>query len=155
MVVVLTMPEINKYILEESFGFITSRTHSSMNRRLLKNFKDVDHPITTEQYGVMVHLWSSDGKSQQDLCCSTGKDKPSITRIIDNLEKRGFVRRKSCPNDRRKNLIFLTKEGEILRKQSNELAIKTLNEMLGNIDERDLEIAKNVMRKIIINGEHI
>lgn len=147
------MPKQNEYILEESFGFIASRTHSSMNRKLLKNFKEAKHPITTEQYGVMVQLWSSDGKSQQDLCCATGKDKPSITRIIDGLEKKGFVERRNCPNDRRKNLIFLTGNGSTLRKSSNDLAMKTLDEMVGKIDQKELEIAKKVMRQVITNGE--
>lgn len=146
------MPKLNQYILEESFGFIASKTHSAMNRRLLKNFKDANHPITTEQYGVMVHLWEKDGQSQQDLCCGTGKDKPSITRIIDNLQRGGFLERRNCPEDRRKNLIFLTREGIELKKTSNELALKTLDEMLAEIPDVDVETTKKVMRQVIENG---
>ena len=115
----------------------------------MANFKEVDHPITTEQYGIMVHLWIEDGVSQQDLCCATGKDKPSVTRLLDNLEKIGLIRRESCPGDRRKNLIYLTEEGKEIKDSSTDLALKTLNEMTDFVDPNELELAKKVMREII------
>ena len=43
--------------------------------------------LTIEQWSVLYQLWKEDGKSQQELCNATFRDKPSITRLIDNLEK--------------------------------------------------------------------
>jgi predicted transcriptional regulator len=42
---------------------------------------------------VLYHLWKEDGRSQQDLCNATFRDKPSITRLVDNLEKLALVKR--------------------------------------------------------------
>lgn len=145
----------NRYILEESMGFLTSRAHSIFNRMLLKNFKEVDHPITTEQYGILVRLWDSDGKSQQNICDSTGKDKPSITRIIDNLEKSGFVKRECCPNDRRKNLIYLTDKGKELMDLSTEIGLRTLDELLTGIPQDQIELTKSVLRQVINTGNKL
>lgn len=139
----------NRYILNESFGFIASRLNRAMNRKLLANFKEVDHPITTEQYGLLVHLWDKDGRCQQELCCSTGKDKPSITRLLDHLEKLNLIERIPDKDDKRMKVIYLTQKGKDLKVPSTELALKTLDEMTDGIDEHDLHLAKEVMRKVI------
>jgi DNA-binding MarR family transcriptional regulator len=54
---------------------------------LQKNFKQANLDITIEQWSVLYHLWKEDGMSQQQLCDATFRDKPSITRLVDNLEK--------------------------------------------------------------------
>lgn len=143
------MENLEKYSLNESLGFLITRAQSAMNRRLLKNFKDADHPITGEQYTVMLHLWDKDKRCQRELCCETGKDKPGITRIIDKLEEHGFVERIDADGDRRMKLVQLTEKGRALEAKSNELALKTLIEFLDDVDCSDVEITKNVLKKII------
>ena len=64
-----------------------------------------------------VHLWKEDGQSQQELCKATFRDKPSITRLVDNLEKLQLVKRVASTNDRRINRIFLTKLAQNSRKK--------------------------------------
>ncbi|MEJ7674181.1 MAG: MarR family transcriptional regulator [Chitinophagaceae bacterium] len=66
--------------------------------------------ITIEQWSVLYHLWKEDGQSQQQLCDATFRDKPGITRLVDNLEKLKLVKRVPSKDDRRINLIYLTKE---------------------------------------------
>lgn len=143
------MENLEKYSLDDSFAFLISRTHSAMNRRLLKNFKDNNHPLSSEQYTVMLHLWDKDKRCQRELCCATGKDKPGITRIIDKLEKLGYVERIDDSIDRRMKLVQLTETGRALEKKSNELALKTLKEFLEDVECKDVELVKEVLRKII------
>ena len=81
----------------------------------------------------LYHLWKQDGLSQQELCNATFRDKPSITRLVDNLEKLQLVKRVASEEDRRINLIYLTKTGLKLQEQSMELAENTLNEALDGV----------------------
>ena len=136
-------------IIDESLSILVTRTHSVLNRRLIKNFKEADHPITPEQYAVLLHLWEEDGMCQISICGLTGKDKPGVTRIIDNLEKSGFVVRKPSEEDRRKKLIYLTPDGKCLKEASNKLAVKTLEEMLENIDKEEIQTTKDTLIKVI------
>ena len=53
-----------------------------------------------------------EGLSQQELCNATFRDKPSITRLVDNLEKLNLVKRVASENDRRINRIYLTRQGQ-------------------------------------------
>ena len=53
-----------------------------------------------------------DGKSQNEIAEKTIRDKVSVTKIIDNLEKHKLVKRALDEKDRRVRRIFLTDEGK-------------------------------------------
>ncbi len=122
-----------------------------MSRRLQKNFKQAGVEITIEQWSVLYHLWKADGMSQQQLCDATFKDKPSITRLVDNLEKINLVKRVASKDDRRINLIFLTPEAQTLQEKSMDLANQTLNEALKGVTNGQVEIAKEVLQMVYEN----
>ena len=106
------------------------KLHTAIARRLQKKFNASAMNLTIEQWSVLYHLWKRDGISQQELCNATFRDKPSITRLVDNLEKLNLVKRVASENDRRINKIFLTKQAQKLQEQTMELAEETLNEAL-------------------------
>src|SRR3982750_2407363 len=98
----------NQFKKGELYSFITGKASTAIARRLQKKFNNSVLNLTIEQWSVLYHLWKHDGLSQQELCNSTFRDKPSITRLVDNLEKAGFVKRVGDENDRRINKVFLT-----------------------------------------------
>lgn len=65
----------------------------------------------------------------------TGMEKSSLTRMVDDLEKKGIVFRKTDPEDRRKVLVSLTDKGLECYNYFNEIA----DELLGLVDEKDVE----------------
>ena len=123
----------------------------ALARRLQKYFREKGLDLTVEQWSILVHLWKYDGVSQQELSTRTFRDKPSITRLVDNLEKLFLVERKASDTDRRINRIYLTEKGKALRDPSMELANQTLNEGLEGIDSSDIEITKRVLEKVYEN----
>lgn len=137
--------------LEELFLVLTGKISSAINRAVLRGFSINNIDITTEQWTVMACLWKEDKVTQQKLCDLTSKDKPSITRLIDNLEKRNLVTRVSDANDRRINLIHLTSKGEQLQTKAMESIQKIAEKALKNIEDTELDISKNVLKKIISN----
>ena len=66
---------------------------------------------------IMACLWEKDGINQQELADRTLKDKASMTYLIDNLTKRGMVKRLEDVTDRRSKLIYLTPKGKQLGKK--------------------------------------
>ena len=77
----------NQFKKGELYSFITGKASTAIARRLQKKFNASGLNLTIEQWSVLYHLWKEDGKSQQELCNATFRDKPSITRLVDNLEK--------------------------------------------------------------------
>jgi len=89
--------------------------------------------------------------SQQQLCEATFKDKPSMTRLVDNLEKINLVKRVASKDDRRINLIFLTADAQTLQEKSMDIANQTLNEALKGVTNGQVEIAKEVLQMVYEN----
>ena len=70
---------------------------------------------------------------------------------MDNLEKLNLVRRVPCKDDRRKNLIYLASEAQLLQVKTMELANQTLNESLEGVTNEQIEIAKEVLGMVYEN----
>jgi DNA-binding MarR family transcriptional regulator len=141
----------NQFKKGELYSFITGKASTAIARRLQKNFKQAAIDITVEQWSVLYHLWKSDSMNQQELCNATFRDKPSITRLVDNLEKLKLVKRNASKHDRRMNLIVLTDEGKELEEKCMSVANTTLNEALEGVTNGQVEIAKEVLQMVYDN----
>ena len=141
----------NQFKKSELYSFITGKASTAISRRLQKNFKLNNVDITIEQWSVLYHLWKEDGMSQQALCDATFRDKPSITRLVDNLEKLELVKRVASKDDRRINMIYLTPEAQKMQEHTMEIANQTLNEALVGVTDEQIEIAKEVLQQVYEN----
>lgn len=141
----------NHFTKGELYSFMTGKASTAVARRLQKNFKLAGIDITIEQWSVLYHLWKENGLSQQQLCEATFRDKPSITRLVDNLEKQKLVKRTLSKDDRRINKIYLTKEAQQLQDKSMEVAAQTLSEALQNVSPAQIELAQQVLQIVYDN----
>lgn len=124
---------------------------TAISRSLQKNFRQAGLDITIEQWSILYHLWKEDCLSQQELCNRTFRDKPSITRLIDNLEKQKLVKRMASKTDRRINLVCLTDAARELQQQTIDLANTTMNEALTGITKEEIETVKKVLQQVYDN----
>lgn len=136
---------------DELFDILVGKISAAINRTFLRAFAAEEIDITTEQWSVLACLWKKDKVTQQTLCSLTAKDKPSMTRLIDKLEKRNLVTRVSDHNDRRINLIHLTDAGIALQQKATELVQKIVTKTLSDITEEELNISRIVLKKIMTN----
>ncbi len=138
---------------KEIFDILTGKVSGVINRTLLRAFALESIDITTEQWSVLSCLWEKDKVTQQTLCNLTRKDKPSMTRLIDKLEKNGFVVRVSDSSDRRINLIHLTRKGAEMRIKATNIVQKIVKKALSGITNEDLNKSRNVLLQIMKNLE--
>lgn len=141
----------NHFKKSELYSFITGKASTAIARRLQKKFNASGINLTIEQWSVLYHLWKEDGRSQQDLCNATFRDKPSITRLIDNLEKSNLVKRVSHEKDRRINNVFLTRQAQKLQEETMILAEETLNEALEGVPADQIDMCREVLQKVYDN----
>ncbi len=141
----------NQFKRGELYSFITGKASTAIARRLQKKFNAAGLSITIEQWSVLYHLWKQEGISQQELCNATFRDKPSITRLVDNLEKLNLVKRVASENDRRINLIYLTKQAQKLQEEAMLIAEETLNEALETVPSDKVDVCKEVLQIVYDN----
>jgi DNA-binding MarR family transcriptional regulator len=141
----------NQFTRGELYSFVTGKASTAISRRLQKKFAAHNLSITIEQWSLLYHLWKNEGMSQQELCATTFRDKPSITRLVDNLEKNELVVRTNHKTDRRKNIIVCTKKSDSLQAITMQLANEVLNEALDGISADEVEICKRALGLIYAN----
>lgn len=137
------------FIVDDSMGFIVSRTGAKMKNYLHQKFKPLD--ITTEQWGLLARLSVQTGISQKELSEKSCKDQPNITRILDKLEEKGLIRREANPEDRRGFLVFLTESGSSLREKAVTIVRATLSEALKGFSEEETVLLKTLLNRIFDN----
>jgi DNA-binding MarR family transcriptional regulator len=141
----------NQFKRGELYSVINGMASTAVARRLQKNFRLAGLEITIEQWSILYHLWKQDALSQQELCNRTFRDKPSITRLLDNLEKQKLVKRMPSKDDRRINLVCLTESAKLLQDKTIELANQTMDEALIGVGKNEIEIVKQVFQKVYDN----
>lgn len=143
--------------VDGSLGFLLNKGTQTLHRQLNRNFITDGFDITHDQWSVLVYLFNCDGNSQQKIAEKTYRDKVSITKILDNLEKHELVFRVVDENDRRIKRIFLTKKGKLLVPKLRGVAVRTLKEVFSGINKSDLETFKFVLSEIVknITGENL
>jgi DNA-binding MarR family transcriptional regulator len=128
---------------DESFLRLLSLTAQSMRSYADQRLKKYD--LTVEQLQVLKCMAADSGQSQRQLCSSSGKSPANITRILDRLEKKGRIVRRKNPTDRRASLVFLTKDGALLRDEVTQLFNALGKELVENIEFEKQKIAFEVL----------
>lgn len=89
-----------------------TRAVDAISARLLSSEKL--EGLTVSQLGVLDALFYLGPMCQKDLAGKILKSSGNLSLVIDNLERRGLVRRERRDSDRRFVTIYLTEAGEAL-----------------------------------------
>lgn len=103
----------DKYATSQSTGFLVRKAHRSFSRSLEKRLKE--HGISISMWYFLRLLWQKDGLSQKQCSEELNLTQPTTVAAMDNLERKGLVRRVRNGKDRRMVNIFLTDKGRRLR----------------------------------------
>ncbi len=133
------------------FAILNGKVWSAISRKLYHNFKANGLDITPDQWTVFLFLWEKDGVTQQELCNATSKDKPSMTRLINSMERQSYVIRVTGKQDRRENHIHLTQAGRDLEEKARLIANRTLKEALRGLSIDEIRISQNALKKVFNN----
>jgi MarR family transcriptional regulator, organic hydroperoxide resistance regulator len=117
---------------------LLNSTLRQMNNKLSRDIDMEVNDITVEQLSLLIALWKKEGISQQDLGEYVDKDRPSVTRLLDNMERGNLVVRITSEQDRRVRLIYLTKKGKDLQVKLLKVAEAAVKKSLQNIDSEKL-----------------
>lgn len=107
--------------------------------------------LTPEQLLVLDIIWNEGEMSQQSIADKMGKDKNSITKLVDALEVKGLVIRRKDDDDRRANLIMLTDSGLSIKSKTKQFGIAMLDRILDGISEDELNAFLGTLTKMSDN----
>ncbi len=107
-----------------------------------------DVPLTPEQFMLIDLLWNQGSMTQQQLADQMHKDKNSVTKLVDAIEKKGFVVREQNLKDRRANTLVLTEKALQLKDSAKRKGISILDNILEGISEEELRSFLTTLHKL-------
>src|SRR3982751_138645 len=129
------------------------RAHQAVRNESYREFRELGIELTPEQWMILVRLWEREGRSQNDLCDSTFRDRPTMSRILDGMERRKLIVRRTDPSDKRSRLVYLAPAGQSLEKQLVPVARKIVTRALRGVSREDLHTTRQTLRRIFENLE--
>lgn len=145
------MENLEEYTLADSFLHLLNITDKLMKTSLGNALQSNGFTITPEQFSILVSLWSKNGQCQYELATCQGKDRASITRLVDGMEKENLVVRIPSENDRRTKLVYLTQKAKNMKDSIMEVVHDATLNAQKEISREEILETKKVLKKMIAN----
>lgn len=129
---------------------LISKIHEKGNRYIIEELKNNGAEGLVPSHGDILFCLYKNGKmTMKDIANRIHRTKPTVTVLVDKLEKLGYLKREPSDEDNRCTYIVLTQKGEdfkvIFEKISEEL-----NEMLyKNLSQEESELIEKLLRKVL------
>jgi len=140
---------------EDSLGYLVNHLMYAFRHGIIRRCVEAGYAVTHEEFGVLVLLRRDDGATQTRLARSLAKDKAVITRLLNGLVKKGLVMRRSDTADRRVVRAFLTADGIRAIQCIYPVFLDYVTSALQDVNQRDFDTTREVLRRIITNLERM
>jgi DNA-binding MarR family transcriptional regulator len=136
--------------LTSSLGYYLTKARNVLVERTDRAVKPLG--LTAQQIGVIVMLSSRRASTPFELSRAMSYDSGSMTRLLDRLEKKGFVVRTRSDADRRMVKLELTPQGHDAARQLPSLGAAVLNEQLRGFSAAEHATLIELLARFIANG---
>jgi DNA-binding MarR family transcriptional regulator len=108
-----------------------------LHARLIGRLVDVDEGVHPGQFFCLRVVSAHDGISQRELADELHVAPPSISRMLQNMERAGLVERRDDERDQRVTRVFLTEHGRALDEKFRGVAARYVKDTIGRLSEVD------------------
>jgi MarR family transcriptional regulator for hemolysin len=120
---------------ERNFGFLVHDVARLMRVAYDRRARALG--LTRSQWWVLNHLYFNEGITQSELADVLDVEKPTLGRLLDRLEAKGWVERRADPNDRRAKRVCLTGEVQELMRALRTIARDLRLDAMDGVDEAE------------------
>lgn len=138
-------PQPERFV-DNYLAYLLARTSQLVSQEFQQELEE--RQVPTMHWRVLVTL--HDGPMHlTDLAKIVLEKQPTMSKIIDRMEKLGLVQRQPGVADRRSTLVSITAEGRQVVKPLMRLARKHEREVLAPLGEDNARVLLEVLRKLI------
>jgi DNA-binding MarR family transcriptional regulator len=131
---------------------LMGKIHRGMRRFF--EFQMKKYGITPPQFEVLISLWTEDGLVLSELSKRLSRDGPTITGIIDRMEKKGLVRRERSTTDRRVIMVFSTPKATKMKEALTKLQNTAGKDIIENFTDENIKTLEQLLTKLLTNIEN-
>lgn len=132
-------------------GHLMGMLHRALRRKYDRQLKDFD--LTPCQFEVLTILWEEEGILLSELGRRVSRDGPTITGVVDRMEKKLLVKRKRDSHDRRAVRVVLTSKSKGMKEQLSATKKRVLQKIAGNLSSKEIAGLESVLAKMMKNME--
>lgn len=145
------MTKNNKLKSDINLGMLIGQVHRLSTKKFVQNSHNSGIDISMDQWLVLGPIWENEGISHKEISEYCLKDKTSVTKIIDTLEKKNLVVRVSDQLDHRIKRVVLSNKGKKLFLEVIPVMELTRDQLREGITEKEVELLRSVLSKIYNN----
>ena len=137
--------------VDMTLGFKLARAAIRLRQELRRACREAGLDVTPEQWALLNRLYLHDGLTQSELADQTLKDRPTVTRIVDALQRGGMLARRRDPDDRRCYRLHLTEAGRELRREVYPLTLALNERLVAGLADAEMEALADTLDRLSRN----
>jgi DNA-binding MarR family transcriptional regulator len=121
-----------------------------LGRITLHRFTEALEPfgIRPRHVAALIELRDNGELTQQSLCGQLHLDPTNLVAILNELEQRGYAKRRRDPEDRRRHLVEVSKKGIAVIEKVSEVMDGVEDELLEGLDPAEREQLEGLLTSI-------
>lgn len=129
---------------------LISKIHEKGNRFIIEELKNNGVEGLVPSHGdILVCLYKNNKMTMKDIANYIHRTKPTVTVLVDKLEKLGYLKRAASDKDSRSTYVILTQKGEDFKATFDQIS-NNLNKMLNkNLSPEESELIEKLLRKVL------
>jgi DNA-binding MarR family transcriptional regulator len=145
------MPEqhyrASSYRARGSVGYLLRRVYTIMHERIEAAF--AGHGFTLMQWIVLIYVRDGLARTASDIVREFRHDSGALTRVIDQLERRGLLTRKRSTRDRRAVNLALTPKGRRTIEELLPVMVSEMNAALEPFTGAEFEQFRELLERMV------
>lgn len=135
----------DKYIV-----YFISKTKKKMVNFIEKKLKEKGLNDLVPSYGnILTALYDNDGKlSMKEIGELIGKDKSTVTPLVNKLSKLGYVKKEKCKEDRRLTYVKITEKGKEIEGKFNDISKEVYLKAYKDFSVEEREILLKLLKRL-------
>ncbi|WP_425447316.1 MarR family winged helix-turn-helix transcriptional regulator [Dethiothermospora halolimnae] len=135
----------DKYIV-----YFISKTKKKMNNFIEGKLKEKALDDLVPSYGnILTVLYDNDGKlSMKEIGQLIGKDKSTITALVNKLSKLGYVKKEKGKEDKRVTYVKITEKGKDIEDKFNDISKEVYSRAYKNFSKEEKEVLLRLLKKL-------
>ena len=128
---------------------LISKIHEKGNRFIIEELKNNGVEGLVPSHGdILVCLYKNNKMTMKDIANCIHRTKPTVTVLVDKLEKLGYLKRAASDKDSRSTYVILTQKGEDFKATFDQIS-NNLNKMLNkNLSENEVNLLEELLKKM-------
>jgi DNA-binding MarR family transcriptional regulator len=139
------------YLSRDSVGYLVRRLYTLLLARFEGALAQADFTLT--QWIVLIQVRDGLARTASDIASDLGHDSGALTRVVDQLERRGYLQRNRSAKDRRVVELQLTAAGRAIIDQLLPLVVDHTNAALAPLSKSEFVQLRSYLVRLLDHAQ--